>query len=160
MTVSALEDGDSAAASEWLRLREYRQATKFSLVDDPAAQAIFRLQAGGFQASGGNLDDVITTVTNDLRDAYTFRLREALNQAVRRRRAEFHGARRRLGGAVSGYFGILQAISPPSAVDAETDGAPGAAISPPGGGAGGNLATVAGWTTRSRTRSPITSRSR
>ncbi|MEP7292072.1 MAG: hypothetical protein ABI835_09820, partial [Chloroflexota bacterium] len=80
-TLNALQSGDGASASEWLRLREYRQATKFSLVDDPAAQAIARLQGSSNQEGGqGNLDEVLVTVSNDLRAAYTFRLRDALRK--------------------------------------------------------------------------------
>ncbi len=107
-TLSALQAGDSAAALDWLRLREYRQATKFSLVDDPAAQAINRLQAGGLQTGSGNLDDVITTVSNDLRNSYTFRLRDALTKLGDAAAQDFTVRSADWAARVSGYFGILQ----------------------------------------------------
>ena len=107
-TLSALQAGDSATASDWLRLREYRQATKFSLVDDPAAQAIARLQAG-FQTGSGNLDEVMTTVSNDLRDSYTFRLRDALSKLKDAAAQDFTIRSADWAARVSGYFGILQA---------------------------------------------------
>lgn len=102
-TLSALEVGDGAAASAWLRLREYRQATKFSLVDDPAAQAVARLQAGS-----GNLDDVTTTVTNDLRDSYTFRLRDALTKLGDATDQGFTVRAADWAARIDGYFGILE----------------------------------------------------
>ncbi|MCC6801274.1 MAG: iron permease [Anaerolineae bacterium] len=102
-TVSALRAGDGAAASEWLRLREYRQATKFSLVDDPAAQAVARLQGGS-----GNLDDVMVTVANDLRDAYTFRLRDALTKLADAADQNFAVRAADWAARVDGYFGILE----------------------------------------------------
>ena len=113
--MKALQAGDSATAFDWLRLREYRQATKFSLVDNPAAQAIARLQGGS-----GNLDEVLTTVSNDLRDAYTFRLRDALSKLKDAAGAELHGPLGRLVGAVNGYFGILQADFTTKRGDSET----------------------------------------
>ena len=101
--LTALEAGDSAAASAWLRLREYRQATKFSLVDNPAAQAIARLQSGS-----GNLDEVVTTVSNDLRDAYTFRLRDALSKLKDAAAQNFSVRSADWSARINGYFGILQ----------------------------------------------------
>ena len=103
-TLKALQAGDSAGASDWLRLREYRQATKFSLVDDPAAQAIARLQTGS-----GNLDEVVTTVSNDLRDSYTFRLRDALSKLKDAAAQNFATRSADWSARINGYFGILQA---------------------------------------------------
>lgn len=101
-TLNALQTGDANAAFEWLRLREYRQATKFSLVDDPAAQAIARLQGGS-----GNLDEVLLTVGNDLRDSYTFRLRDALAKLEDAATQRFTVRSADWAARVSGYFSIL-----------------------------------------------------
>lgn len=114
-TLNALQAGDGAAASEWLRLREYRQATKFSLVDDPAAQAIFRLQGGG-----SNLDEVITTVSNDLRAAYTFRLRDALTKLEDAAANNYTVRSADWAARIGGYFGILQADFSAKRGEAET----------------------------------------
>ncbi|MEO8397654.1 MAG: hypothetical protein ABI700_31960, partial [Chloroflexota bacterium] len=105
-TLKALEAGDSATASDWLRLREYRQATKFSLVDNPAAQAIARLQSG---SGSGNLAEVVTTVSNDLRDSYTFRLRDALTKLKDAAAQNFTTRSADWSARINGYFGILQA---------------------------------------------------
>ncbi|MCC6612314.1 MAG: FTR1 family protein [Anaerolineae bacterium] len=100
--LNALTAGDQAAASDWLRVREYRQATKYTLVDDPAAQAVARLQAGG-----GNLDDVIVTVSNDLRATYTFRLRDALSKLGDAVDQDFTTRSASWAGRISGYASIL-----------------------------------------------------
>ncbi|MEO8607017.1 MAG: FTR1 family protein [Chloroflexota bacterium] len=102
-SLDALQKGDNEAASDWLRLREFRQATKFSVVDNPAAQAVARLQSGG-----GNLDEVSVSVSNDLRDAYTFRLRDALVKLKDTVGQNFATRTANWAGLVSGYFGILE----------------------------------------------------
>ncbi len=115
-TLSALDAGSSAAASDWLRLREYRSATKFSVVTDPAAQAIARLQDGG-----GNRDEVTVTVANDLRDTYTFRLRDALDKLRDAAAQNFTTRSADWAARVGGYFGILQADFTVKRGQAETD---------------------------------------
>lgn len=114
--LSALKAGDSEAASDWLRLREYRSATKYSVVDDPAAQAIARLQGGG-----GNLDEVSVTVSNDLRDTYTFRLRDALDKLKDAAAQNFAVRSADWSARVGGYFGILQGDFTAKRGQAETD---------------------------------------
>lgn len=101
--VNALRSGDQQAASDWLRLREYRQATRYTLVDDPAAQAVARLQAGG-----GNLDDVLVTISNDLRATYTFRLRDSLTKLEDTVDQAFTTRSASWAGRVSGYANILR----------------------------------------------------
>ncbi len=120
-TLTTLQAGDGAAASEWLRLREYRQATKFTLVDDPAAQALARLQGGAHQTGGGgNLDDVMVTVANDLRDSYTFRLRDALTRLGDAVDQGFAVRAADWAARVDGYFGVLQADFASKRGNAET----------------------------------------
>lgn len=120
-TLNALEAGEGAMASEWLRLREYRQATKFSLVDDPAAQAIFRLQGSAHQEGGsGNLDEVLVTVSNDLRAAYTFRLRDALTKLEDAAAQNYTVRSADWAARIGGYFGILQADFSAKRGEAET----------------------------------------
>jgi high-affinity iron transporter len=102
-TMEALENGDNELAMAWLRLREYRQATKFSVVDNPAAQAVARLQSGG-----GNLDEVRVSVANDLRDAYTFRLRDALGKLQDAVAQDFTTRTANWAARAAGYFTILE----------------------------------------------------
>jgi high-affinity iron transporter len=101
--MNAVQNGDAATAEAWLRLREYRQATKFSMVDNPAAQAVARMQA-----DGGNVDEVGVSVANDLRDAYTFRLRDALNKLQEAVAQDFTTRTANWAARVEGYFGILE----------------------------------------------------
>ncbi len=119
-TLNALQAGDGETASAWLRLREYRQATKFSLVDDPAAQAIARLQGSAGQESG-NLDEVLVTVSNDLRDAYTFRLRDALAKLEDAAAQNFTVRSADWAARIGGYFSILEPDFLSKRGEAETD---------------------------------------
>lgn len=137
-TLSALQAGDADAASEWLRLREYRQATKFSLVDDPAAQAIARLQS-----EGSNLDEVLVTVGNDLRDAYTFRLRDALAKLEDAVAQNFAVRTADWAARVDGYFSILQPDFLAKRGDAETQALQVKIADLQSAAQGGDLAAVA-----------------
>jgi high-affinity iron transporter len=112
----ALTAGDSAGALAWLRLREYKQATKFNRVDDPAVSAVTRLQAGG-----GNADDVTTTVNNDLRDTYAFRLRDALNKLEDAAGQGFATRTADWAARVGGYFAILESDFTAKRGPTETD---------------------------------------
>ncbi len=137
-TLNALQKGDSQSASDWLRLREYRQATKFSLVDNPAAQAIGRLEAGSV-----NRADVIVTVSNDLRDAYTFRLRDALSKLKDAAGQNFATRSADWAGQISGYFSILQPDVLSKLGDADTHTLEGQIASLKTAALGGNLTSVA-----------------
>lgn len=75
LTLDSLGEGDTNEAEEWLRLREFRQATRVNVVDNPAAHAI-----GAFAEGSAGLDVTLLTVSDDLRDAYFFRMRDALSE--------------------------------------------------------------------------------
>ncbi|HVU11337.1 MAG TPA: hypothetical protein VHD90_08665, partial [Phototrophicaceae bacterium] len=142
-TLAALQKGDSQAASDWLRLREYRQATKFSLVDNPAAQALDRLEAGVQQNAGAvNRADVIVTVANDLRDSYTFRLRDALSKLKDAAGQNFATRSADWAGQISGYFSILQSDVQSKLGDADTHTLEGQVASLKTAALGGSLSSV------------------
>lgn len=104
LTLSTLKAGDFASAAEWLKLREYREATRVSTVDDPSAKAIAQLEQN--QLSAGEAADIIA---NDLRDSYFFRLRDALTQTQSAAEKNFSTRAAEWAGQAAGYFSILQA---------------------------------------------------
>ena len=104
LTLATLTAGDSAAAAEWLKLREYRSATRVNTVDDPSAQALAEVAQN--QLSAGDAADIIA---NDLRDSYFFRLRDALTQIEDAVEKKFPTRAAEWAGQSAGYFSILQA---------------------------------------------------
>lgn len=104
LTLSSLEAGDFASAAEWLRLREYREATRVNTVDDPSAVAIADVEQN--QLSAGEAAGI---VANDLRDAYFFRLRDSLTQIEVAVEKNFPTRAAEWAGQAAGYFSILQA---------------------------------------------------
>jgi high-affinity iron transporter len=101
-TLAAVDRGDAKAAQQWLLLREFRTATRFTR---PGANATLALERMG----EGRLDSKRThdAVAKDLLDAYQARLRELLDDAA-------GGAERKLPARVAeaaaqanGYFQIL-----------------------------------------------------
>jgi high-affinity iron transporter len=100
---TSLESGDTAAAQDWLRLREYRQATRVSVVENVSGRAFTAYEAGEI-----DLTELQTRVMNDLNDTYFFRFRAALNEAEA---AAYKGMNTRAAewaGLAQGYFTILE----------------------------------------------------
>jgi high-affinity iron transporter len=64
-TLAAVERGDAAAARDWLLLREFRTATRFTRPGADATVALRRLQARGLGAGAAR-----AAVAKDLLDAY------------------------------------------------------------------------------------------
>lgn len=102
-TLHAVEQGDYQAAEDWLRLREYRQATKVSIVYSPASNALNELAAGDLD---GNT--ALLRVGNELRDAYFFRLRDALSEVELATDKQFAARAAEWASQASGYFAILR----------------------------------------------------
>ena len=100
---AALLRDDVATAQAWLPLREYRQATKVTLVDSPAAQALVDLSRGDISS-----DEAAVVVGNDLRDTYTFRLRDALNELSSAAADGYATRAAEWAGQAAGYYAILQ----------------------------------------------------
>lgn len=101
-TLAALEAGQAGTAATWLQLREYRQATKVTTVDDATTRAVAALKAGQIDPT-----EAATIAGNDLRDAYFFRLREALNQLEAALASDFTTRAAEWAGQARGYFNIL-----------------------------------------------------
>ncbi|MBV6452650.1 MAG: hypothetical protein MHPDNHAH_03410 [Anaerolineales bacterium] len=104
LTLSSLEAGDSTSAAEWLRLREYREATRVNTVDDPSAKAIADVEQNQLSA-----EEAADIIANDLRDSYFFRLRDALTQIESAAEKNFPTRAAEWAGQAAGYFSILQA---------------------------------------------------
>ena len=101
--LDALHAEDGARAADWLRLREFRRATKVNIVQDLARQTVISYISGQT-----NQATTLAVVGEDLRDTYFFRLREALNKLEE---AAGKGYTTRAGewtGQLRGYFPILQ----------------------------------------------------
>jgi high-affinity iron transporter len=102
-TLSALEDGDLATAEAWLQLREYRQATKVTMILDPAASALSDLRADRIDPA-----TAYEHIEADLRDTYFFRLRTAFRQLEDAISKDFPIRAAEWSGAIEGYFGVMQ----------------------------------------------------
>jgi high-affinity iron transporter len=102
--LATIESGDADAAAAWLRLREYRQATKVTVVDDISTQTITALAAGNIEPG-----EALGVIGADLRDAYFFRLREALNRVEDNIQKGFTVRAAEWAGQARGYLNILQA---------------------------------------------------
>lgn len=102
-TLAAIEAGDVESAAAWLQLREYRPATKVTVVDDVSTQTLAALKAGDIETGQAQ-----AAIGGDLRDAYFFRLREALNSAEENIEKEFTVRAAEWAGQARGYFDILR----------------------------------------------------
>lgn len=102
-TLTALENGQVDQARQWLQLREYRRATKVTIIDDVSTQTMLALEAGELEAS-----EALNIISADLRDAYFFRLREALNELEEAVAEGFTTRSAEWAGQSRGYFDILR----------------------------------------------------
>ena len=101
--LGALEAGDGARAADWLRLREFRRATKVNMIHDLARQTVI-----SFRGGQTNQATTIAVVGDDLRDTYFFRLREALNKLEEAARKGYRTRAGEWTGQLRGYFAILR----------------------------------------------------
>lgn len=103
-TLTALAQGQADSASAWLQLREYRQATRVTVIEDVSTRTMTALKAREIEAG-----EAVTIIGNDLRDAYFFRLREALNQLEEAGQNQFASRAAEWAGQARGYANILRA---------------------------------------------------
>jgi high-affinity iron transporter len=100
---AALARQDFDLAQAWLPLREYRQATSVTLVDSPAARALRDGRQGAI-----NAEEAVAIVGNDLRDAYYFRLQDALSELENAASEGYAVRAAEWAGQAGGYFQILR----------------------------------------------------
>ncbi len=99
---SALLSDDIATAQAWLPLRAYRQATSVTIVESAAARVLRDTETGDFSAEEASI-----IVGNDLRDAYYFRLRDALAELEIASTENYTTRAAEWAGQARGYFSIL-----------------------------------------------------
>ena len=98
----AIQRGDLATAQDWLSVREFRTATRFSR---PNADATLALQ--NLAAQSINTDEALQFLRADLFDTYQARLNEALRDLEAADQNGFSVRRAELTALAAGYFGIL-----------------------------------------------------
>ncbi|MYC97174.1 MAG: iron permease [Caldilineaceae bacterium SB0661_bin_32] len=101
--LASIESDDGARAADWLRLREFRRATKVSMIDDLARRTI-----NSFRGGLTNQATTLAVVGDDLRDTYFFRLREALNNLEKAVKKGYPTRSAEWTGQLQGYFAILR----------------------------------------------------
>ena len=77
VTIATAADGRAAEAREWLLIRDFRQATRFTRPGVDATTALDELEAGEMEPA-----DAVIQIQKDLLDAYQSRLVEYLDEAA------------------------------------------------------------------------------
>jgi high-affinity iron transporter len=98
---------DSGTSREWLSLREYRQATRFTPPDADATLAIENLADSKISSQ-----DALKNIRADVLDAYQSRLNESLSEFERNLERDFKNLASENAAFASGYFGILAPFYP------------------------------------------------
>ncbi|MBV9787621.1 MAG: FTR1 family protein, partial [Chloroflexi bacterium] len=99
---TALAGGDAAKAQQWLPLREFRPATRFTRPKADATIAIDGVVAGSIQPA-----EAVLSVRADLLDTYQARLNEALHDLADADSKGFATRRTEYASLAQGYFAIL-----------------------------------------------------
>lgn len=100
---SAVRTGDLDTAQQWLAVREFRHATRFSRPNADATMALAGLRAGTL-----TVEDTLTALSADLLDTYQARLTEALHDLAAADQQSFAMRRAEHAALAEGYFAILQ----------------------------------------------------
>ncbi len=103
-TLAAVDRGQATAAQQWLLLREFRTATRFTRPGANATLALERMAAGRLDAKRAH-----DAVAKDLLDAYQARLRELLDDAARGAERKLPARAAEAAAQANGYFQILAA---------------------------------------------------
>jgi high-affinity iron transporter len=101
-TLGALRANDLDTASAWLTFRDYRQATRVTVILSPASRALTDLRAGEV-----GLADAESIIASDLRDAYYFRLRQAAGELQVALEAGYFVRAAEWLGQLQGYFALF-----------------------------------------------------
>lgn len=101
--LASLQAEDGARAADWLRLREFRRATKVSMIDNLARQTV-----NAYLGGQTNQATTLAVVGDDLRDTYFYRLREALNDLEKATGKGYPTRSAVWTGRLQGYFAILR----------------------------------------------------
>jgi len=102
LTEAAVNKGDGDTARQWLGVREFRRATRFSRPNTDATLAIEDLGAGKLTPQAAS-----AAVQADLLDTYQARLSEALSAAKAAEKNNFAVRRAEYMALAAGYFEVL-----------------------------------------------------
>ena len=100
--IAAAGNGDADRALEWLTLREYRRATRVSLVRSAASDAVRRMAGGELAAEAAS-----AIVRDDLDDTYHARLQYAATGAVEAAERRLSVRAAESAGLITSYLTIL-----------------------------------------------------
>lgn len=102
VTDKALADGNGAKAKEWLRLREFRQTTRFSRPNTDGTLAVEEFIAGKTTS-----DDARARLSTDLLDTYQARMSKSLQDLADAESKDFAIRRAEHASAAESYFAII-----------------------------------------------------
>jgi high-affinity iron transporter len=102
VTLAYTEREQVERAREWLLIRDFRQATRFTRPGVDATTALDALAAGDLSAA-----DAVTQIRKDLLDAYQSRLIEYLDEAATESERGYEPAVAESLAIASGYWGML-----------------------------------------------------
>ena len=102
VTTAAAADGDVERARQWLLIRVFRQATRFTRPGVDATTALDGLETGDISPA-----DAVTQIEKDLLDAYQSRLLEYLDEAATESERGFDPAVAESTALAAGYWTLL-----------------------------------------------------
>ena len=102
VTTAAAAEGEVERAREWLLIRDFRQATRFTRPGVDATTALDQLETGDIEP-----DDAVTQIRKDLLDAYQARLLEYLDEAATEADRDFDPAVAESLAFAAGYWKLL-----------------------------------------------------
>lgn len=102
LVFNAVRAGEFETAQQWLAVREFRHATRFSRPNADATLALAGLRAGAL-----TVEDTLTALSADLLDTYQARLTEALHDLTAADQQGFAMRRAEHAALAQGYFAML-----------------------------------------------------
>jgi len=99
VTVAAAQRGDAAEAREWLQIREFRQATRFTRPAVDATAAVEALASGETKPG-----EAVVQIEKDLLDAFQARLDDNLDEASQAAQRGFAGRFAETAAIARGYW--------------------------------------------------------
>ena len=102
LVFNAVRAGEFETAQQWLAVREFRHATRFSRPNADGTMALAGLRAGTL-----TVEDTLTALSADLLDTYQARLTEALHDLTAADQQGFAMRRAEHAALAQGYFAML-----------------------------------------------------
>ncbi len=102
VTTAAAADGDAERAREWLLIRDFRQATRYTRPGVDATTALDQLEAGDLAPA-----DAVIQIRKDMLDAYQSRLVEYLDEAATESERGYEPAVAESTAIAAGYWTLL-----------------------------------------------------